>query len=165
LNHAPLFLSIIGGGILLLGILKKNHSLTNLSLYLLVAAAICTIPVFLTGEGTEEMVEHLPGTNEGAIEQHEDMAKIALIIIAATGFFALFSLVVLIRKASLSKPFLIGVAILSLASFGAMAQTAHLGGLIKHSELRNGTIANEDDDKETTKNLGDTEKKEKDDDD
>lgn len=165
LNHAPLFFSIIGGGILLLGILKKNHSLTNVSLYLLVVAAICTIPVFLTGEGTEELVEHLPGTNKGAIEQHEDMAKIALVVIAATGLMALISLLLANRKVSISRPLLIVVAILSLVSFGTMAQTAHLGGLIRHSELTGTVIANDDEEKEAKKNLKDAEIKEVEDDD
>ena len=64
LNHVPLFLSILGAAILILGIIKKNESFKNLSLYLLVAAAIFTAPVFLTGEGTEELVERLPGVNE-----------------------------------------------------------------------------------------------------
>ena len=57
LNHAPLFLSIIGGGILILGMIKKNESFKNLSLYFLIAAALFTVPVFLTGEGTEVLVE------------------------------------------------------------------------------------------------------------
>lgn len=148
LNHAPLFLSIIGGGILIIGIFRKNHSLINISLYLLVAAAICTIPVFLSGEGTEELVEHLPGTNKGVIERHEDMAKIALMIIATTGFLALISLLLLKKKTSISRPILIAVAILSLASFGAMAQTAHLGGQIRHSELRNGMTTNDNEGKD-----------------
>ena len=53
LNHAPLFLSVIGGGILILGMIQKNETIKTLSLFLLLAAALFTIPVFLTGEGTE----------------------------------------------------------------------------------------------------------------
>jgi len=30
--------------------------------------------------------------------------------------------------------------VLSFASFGVMAQTAHLGGQIRHSEIRSGTL-------------------------
>lgn len=36
-----------------------------------------------------------------------------------------------------------GLVLLSLGSFVTMAQTAHLGGLIRHSEIQNGTIVNE----------------------
>lgn len=137
LNHAPLFLSLIGGMILIWGMIKKNDSVKSLSLYLLVAAAIFTAPVFLTGEGTEELVEHLPGINEPAIEKHEGMAKIALIVIIITGAVALVGLFFK-KNAGISRFVFIGALLLSLASFGAMAQTAHLGGLIRHSEIQNG---------------------------
>jgi len=142
LNHAPLFLSIIGGGILILGMIKKNESLKTISLYMLVAAAIFTAPVYLTGEGTEELVENLPGVNEATIEAHEDMAKISLIIIIITGAVALLGL--LLRKnAGMVKLVSIAAVLLSLASFGTMAQTAHLGGLIRHTELQAGTTGAE----------------------
>lgn len=142
LNHAPLFLSLIGGGILLLGMIKKNESFMNLSLYFLIAAAVFTIPVFLTGEGTEELVENLPGVTETAIEEHEDMAKISLIIISIMGGLALVGLFIR-NKASMTRVLFSGLVLLSLASFVTMAQTAHLGGLIRHSEIQNGATANE----------------------
>lgn len=142
LNHAPLFLSIIGGGILILGMIKKNESFKTISLYMLVAAAIFTAPVYLTGEGTEELVENLPGVNEATIEAHENMAKISLIIIIITGAVALLGL--LFRKnAGVAKLVSIGAVLLSLASFGTMAQTAHLGGLIRHTELQAGATGAE----------------------
>lgn len=139
LNHVPLFLSIIGGLILLLGILRKNDGFITLSLYMLVAAALFTAPVFLTGEGTEELVEKAAGVNETAIESHENMAKISLIIIIITGVLALAALV-LRKKQVLTKAILPLVVLFSLASFGTMAQTAHLGGLIRHTELQGGAV-------------------------
>lgn len=141
LNHAPLFLSITGGVILILGLIKKNESFKNISLYFLIAAALFTVPVFLTGEGTEELVENLPGVNETAIEEHEDMAKISLIIIIITGAIALLAMF-LKKNTGIAKLLFTGALLLSLASFGFMAQTAHLGGLIRHSELQNGNSIN-----------------------
>jgi uncharacterized membrane protein len=141
LNHVPLFLSLLGGGILILGMIRKNESFKTLSLYMLVAAALFTAPVFLTGEGTEELVEHLPGVNEQAIEKHEDMAKIALIVIIITGAISLLSLL-LKKNAAISKITLATAVLFSLASFGTMAQTAHLGGLIRHSEMQSGSTNN-----------------------
>jgi len=142
LNHVPLFLSIIGGGILILGLIKKNESFKTLSLYFLVAAALFTAPVYLTGEGTEELVEKLPGVTEHAIEEHEEMAKISLIIIIITGVLALVGL--FLRKNATAARFIFGGALLlSLASFGTMAKTAHLGGLIRHSEIQASTATGE----------------------
>jgi len=150
LNHVPLFLSLLGGVLLIVGMVKKNIPFKSLSLYLLVAAAVFTVPVFFTGDGTEELVEHLPGVNESAIEKHEDMAKITMVIISITGVISLIGLL-LQKKARFSKP-IIGIAlVLSFASFGTMAQTAHLGGLIRHSELQSGTASENNKDNEVNK--------------
>jgi uncharacterized membrane protein len=85
LNHAPLFFSLCGGLILIAGMIRNHPFTRQLGLCFLVAAALFTIPVFLTGEGTEELVEKMPGVAENAIGQHEDWAKITLGILAATG--------------------------------------------------------------------------------
>jgi len=137
LNHAPLFLSAIGAVVLFFGMIKKNDSFKTLALYFLLGGAIFTIPVFLTGEGTEELVEHLPGVNENAIEEHEEMAKISLAIIAVSGVAALAGLFV--RRNAMIRRWVYTICLLlSLGSFGTMAQTAHLGGLIRHGEIQNG---------------------------
>lgn len=139
LNHVPLFFSIIGGFVLIYGFIRKNESIKILSLYFMIVAALFTVPVYLTGEGTEEMVEKLPGVSEGMIEEHEEMAKIGLIIIVITGVAALGALA-LKKKTSLLKPVLILCAIFSFASFGVIAQTAHLGGQIRHTEIMSNSI-------------------------
>jgi len=137
LNHAPLFLALIGGIILLVGMIRKNQSLMTISLYLLVGAAISVLPVYFTGEGTEELVENLPGVQEGMIEEHEEAAGLTLIILIITGIGALAALIFSKRKL-LARPLLWLSLILSLASFGSMIRTAHLGGLIRHSEIGSG---------------------------
>lgn len=139
LNHAPLFLSLTGGLILAWGMVRKNDPVKTIALYMLAAAAIFTIPVYLTGEGTEELVEKFPGVNEAAIEKHEDMAFISVIIISITGIAALISLFV--KKNAALKWVIMVPVILSLASFVSMAQTAHLGGLIRHAEINSGNVS------------------------
>lgn len=157
LNHVPLFLSLLGGGILLLGAVKKNQSFISLSFYMLVAAALFTAPVFLTGEGTEEIVEKMPGVNEAAIEEHEEMAKIALIVIIISGVIALAG-IIFRKNPGIARIILVAAVIGSLASFGTMAQTAHLGGKIRHTELgsaaagENGGNEKENEDEENGEN-------------
>ncbi len=141
LNHVSLFFSLLGGIILLLGFFTKNESYKTLSLYLLIAAAILTAPVYLTGEGAEEIVEKIPGVNESTIKAHEEMAETALVVIIITGVLALGSLIFK-QKANIGKYFALGTIILAFASFGTMAQTAHLGGLIRHPELSGNTATN-----------------------
>src|SRR5215831_7258479 len=93
LNHIPVLLSITGALILLFGIIKKNTPIMRTGLVLLVAAALFTLPVYLTGEGTEEAVEELPGVSENMIGHHEDMAMLSLALISLTGFTALVAFV------------------------------------------------------------------------
>ena len=150
LNHVPLFFSIAGGLILVYGFMKKQDQIKFLSLYFMMIAALFTIPVYLTGEGTEETVERLPGVSEGLIESHEEMAKIGLVIIIITGIAALITLI-LKKKPYLLKRSLILCAFLTFISFGIMAQTAHLGGQIRHSEIRNGAVVSIENDGGETK--------------
>jgi uncharacterized membrane protein len=161
LNHAPLFLALTGGIILLYSLFTKQEATRRIALYLLVAGALLTLPVYFTGEGTEELVEELPGVSEGIIEQHEDMAKISLVIILITGVAALVSLFVQ-RNKSIGRAVIIVTAVLSLASFGVMAQTAHLGGQIRHSEIRSSnTAGGKEGEQENNKESDGEEKEEK----
>lgn len=139
LNHVPLFFSVVGGLFLVYALIKKSDALVSISCYMLIAGAIFTIPVFLTGHGTEEMVEEISGVSKGLIEEHEEMAQVSLWIISITGAVALAAL--FLRKSkTLSKAMILGAIILSFVSFGVMAQTAHLGGQIRHSELAQGPV-------------------------
>ena len=51
--------------------------------------------MFLTGEPAEEVVGHLPGISEQAIEEHEEAAEVAAIV---TGFAGLLGLWLLIAR-------------------------------------------------------------------
>jgi uncharacterized membrane protein len=140
LTHVPVVLSIIGLVILIISFFTKSNTLTKTALWILLAAGVFTLPVYFTGEGTEEAVEGLPGVSEVDIEQHEDFAKATLVLVSASGLLALVGLM-----AYAFGRFVTVVKVLSLllafASAGAMARTAHLGGQIRHTEIRTGALA------------------------
>lgn len=151
LTHVPVVLSFIGLVILSIGLLKKNETITKTSFYLLLAAGIFTVPVYLTGEGTEEAIENLPGVSESIISKHEDVANLTLIVISLTALMALSGILFYSRRI-IGKMARISVFILSLISAGAMAQTAHLGGSIRHTEIRSGVAAVSDQNTENGSN-------------
>lgn len=138
LNHAPLMGSLIATAILAWGLFRKNEEIVRVSFYLFVGSALVALPVYFSGEGAEEAVEHLPGVLESLIEDHENLAKIAILIMEALGVGALAGLITSFRLKQL--PFWFGTVLLigGLINGGVMAQTAHLGGLIRHSEIRPG---------------------------
>ena len=137
LTHVPVILSLVGLIMLIIAFLIKNQGLTRTSYFLILAAGIATVPVFFTGEGTEEAVENLPGVSEAVIENHEEWAKLAMISMVSAGFIA-FAALLSNRWQVASRFFRVLVLMLGITSGGLMAQTAHLGGQIRHTEIRNG---------------------------
>lgn len=136
LNHFPVIGTIMGIGLLLIGFLRKSDELKKVSLCAFVVIALLTIPVYLTGEPSEERVEKSVGISKTIIEQHEDAAMPALIAMEVTGFLALFGLFLFYRSSNLARLNLPVVLTLSLITFGLMARTANLGGQIRHLEIR-----------------------------
>ena len=142
LTHVPVLLSLVGLIMLIVGFIIKNNTVIKTSYVLLFISGMAALPVYFSGEGAEEAVENLPGVSENIIESHEEIAKFSMISIAAAGFFSLAALFAFARK-GLSRIFRIVVLLLAITSGGLMIQTAHLGGQIRHTEIRNGGVSNE----------------------
>lgn len=140
LTHVPVILSLVGLIILVIALFKKSNSLIKTSYYILLFAGLSVIPVYLSGEGTEELVESLPGVSEDIIERHEEVAKLAMISVVVAGLAALTGLV-LSQRSSVAKITKAVVLLFAISSTGLMAQTAHLGGQIRHTEIRSGFVA------------------------
>lgn len=140
LTHVPVILSLAGLVILSVALVKKNSTLTKTSYIIILVAGVAALPVFFSGEGTEEAVEHAPGVSEAIIERHEEVANLAMISIAAAGVLALVALFSF-RRLMAARVLKVAVLSLTIASGGLMAQTAHLGGQIRHTEIRNGVPA------------------------
>jgi len=137
LTHVPVVLSLVGLMMLAVAFFIKNSTITKTSYILILIAGISAIPIFFTGEGTEEAIENLPGVSESVIEKHEDVAKLAMISITVAGLLALAALFA-VRWQIAPRVFKVIVLLLAITSGGLMAQTAHLGGQIRHTEIRSG---------------------------
>jgi len=138
LNHAPIMGSLLATALLAWGLFRKNEEVVRVSLYILVGSALAALPVYFSGEGAEEAVEHLPGVVENLIEDHEHLAKVAIMIMEGLGLAALGGIFFSFRKQTLPLWYAGLLLALGLVNGGVMAQTAHLGGLIRHSEIRSG---------------------------
>ncbi|MGE5520878.1 MAG: DUF2231 domain-containing protein [Candidatus Dadabacteria bacterium] len=140
LTHFPVVLSIVGVIMLIVAFASKNTGLKRTSFYVLIAAGIATLPVFFTGEGAEEIIEDMPGVSESMIKQHEEIAKFALIAIITSAVLSVAALIPY-KLQTVSRVLTILVFVSILASSALLAQTAHLGGQIRHPEIRTATIA------------------------
>ena len=132
LNHIPVIGVFIGLFVLLYGTVKKSEDIKRASLLLFLLFALISIPVYLTGEPAEEVVEDLPGVSHDFIEEHEESALFSFISILALGLLSLIGLVV--RNQKIYSVCLI----LALIAGGLVSWTANLGGQIRHSEIRSG---------------------------
>ena len=163
LTHVPVILSFVGLILLIVAFIIKNTMLVKTSYVLLLVAGVAALPVFFSGEGAEEAIEKLPGVSDAVIERHEEVAKWAMISIAVAGLSALaalFSFRVLVA----SRVFKMLVLLLAVTSGGLMAQTAHLGGQIRHTEIRNGVaLQNSNDTGGESENNGNGEQEKNDD--
>ena len=138
LNHIPVI--GIGFAILLLAIavVRRSHELTNVALVFVILVSLWAIPAYLTGEPAEGVVEDLPGVSEELIEEHEEQAEIAFILVEVAGGLALITLIARRYSDNLGQRLVILTLLVLIVSGGLLGWTANLGGKIHHEEIRSG---------------------------
>lgn len=134
LTHVPVILSFTALFLLIVSLIKKESILVKTSYWFFIIAALAAVPVFLTGESTAEAIEKLPGVFENTIESHEEMADFAFFALELTGLICIVGLL-LKQQTRITRLIKLIVLIFALAVSGLMAQTAHLGGQIRHTEI------------------------------
>jgi Ca2+/Na+ antiporter len=140
-NHTPIIGTFIGLALLIYAIGAKKEEVKLASLVLLLLVALLAIPVYRTGESAEVAVEELPGVDHVILEEHEEAAVPALVLIETTGALALLGL--LLRRHRLGRGISIAVAAAALIALALVGRTAFLGGQIRHSEIRVSSPAGE----------------------
>jgi uncharacterized membrane protein len=140
MNHVPVVAPMIAAVLLAAGFLARSQHVMRAGLAALVVGALAAIPVFFTGEPVEDVAKKLPGVTESRIETHEDSAKASVVFLGVMGIGGLAALWGFRRRA---VPAAVGsvLLVLSLVAAGQVAWTAHLGGMIRHSELQGGAVA------------------------
>ncbi len=138
LNHILLPGILFGLALLLVALSRNNDELKKLSCCVFVLIALLAIPTYLTGEGAEEIVEHLPGIEHELIEEHEESALVSLVAIEVLGLLSLAGLVRFRGSGELPRWFVTACLLLAIVVAGMVAWTSNLGGRISHSETRPG---------------------------
>ncbi len=142
LNHVPVIGVGFGVLILVVGVIAQSKPVTRVGLGFLALSAIFAVPVYLTGEPAEEIVEKLPGFSEAITGEHESAATISLGLVIFTGLLAVVALIFTLftRSFSARLPGVLVIATLltSLVTGTSMIRTANLGGQIRHTEIRVG---------------------------
>ena len=134
LNHLPLLTLPIVMIFLGYSLYKKSEQFKRFSLLMIMLTSVSVLPVFLTGEPAEEVIEKLPGVSKSVVHEHEEFAEIAFVL---TLLVSISSLLVLLTysKPVTAKYGIPLVLIVSVIAISALGYTANLGGKIRHTEL------------------------------
>ena len=134
LNHIPMIGMPVALIFLLYGFYFKNPSSQRFSLFVLIALSALVVPVYLTGEPAEEVVEHLPGVVESVIESHEEAAEVSLVLTLITGLTAFVALW-FHKDERKSRALNLAVVACASVAVASLVYTANLGGKIRHTEF------------------------------
>lgn len=139
-NHLPMAFAIVGVPLLAYALWKKSKELKNVGVLLVVLAGVCSVPTFLSGEPAEELVEDKVGISKSVIHEHEEAGEAFFILSAVLSVLALGAWLFEKFKAPLPTPLWTSLVVLGSVGLILFARTAHLGGLIHHEELGQGTV-------------------------
>ena len=141
LNHVPVIGTFLCLLLLLVAFVRKSEELKRVTLGLFVLIALITIPVYLTGDSAQEMVENIPGVSRAMIHQHENSALYSLIAVEVAGVIALAGLLLFRKNKGLANLLTIVTLVFSLITGGLLAWTSNLGGQVRHTEISSGASA------------------------
>jgi uncharacterized membrane protein len=136
LNHFPVAGMFFTAFLLAIGLIFKKRELILSGMLIAVISALAIIPMSLSGDGVEEIVEHKPGVTHELIHEHEEMGEKALIIFMVTGVLAISWFALRKSRPNWERKIEVVTFLLSIISALVIAQAAHLGGMIRHDELR-----------------------------
>ena len=135
INTLPPVVSCLAAVVLATGIVWRSDDLRRFGLVLMVAVPLLIVPVFFSGRASVVTIGNMPGVPLALIGEHQESVRWTWTISTLSGFAALIALA-LYRRRSLPAPVILAALALSLASDGFLLRTAHLGGRIRHPEVR-----------------------------
>lgn len=146
-NHFPIITPILGLIILITGFIFRSEVTKRIAYFLFVIGAITTLPSFSSGEGAEEVLEHM-GANHRLIHEHEEVAETFALLSYILGALSLLSLVASWKKMKMAAISGYAVMLLALLVSYMGRQTGTTGGEIKHDEIRSGNQVENNSDEE-----------------
>ncbi len=137
MNHVPVITIFFAILLLIWGYITDKQDIIKVALWGFIIAAVATIPVFLSGQAAEELVENLQGISENTISAHEEMAEITLWLGVFMGILGIIAIIVERKFYNYFKPLLMVLMVFGVITIGSLSYTGYLGGHIHHPEISN----------------------------
>ena len=140
INHFPIVALILGVIILLIGLLAKSSVTRRVGLLVFFIAGICALPSMSTGEGAEEVVEHMPGADHDVIHKHEEKAETMMPFMWGIIVLSLIALFLEWKGKSMAMIASVTVLLIGMIATYFAREVGTSGGEISHPELRKGFV-------------------------
>ena len=135
ITHLPIYGSILGTIVLVIGLVTDSRE-TKLAAYiLLLISSIAGFIAYSTGEPAEDTVEKIAGISKNSIEDHEEFASVSLVFLVVMAIISFIGLFVGRMSQKFRKSVSILLLIVSLATIFIVSWTGYLGGKIRHTEV------------------------------
>ncbi|MBO0952204.1 hypothetical protein [Fibrella forsythiae] len=133
-NHFPIIGGLMATIVLGFGLFRRNDAIIKLAFGLFLLMSVFTAITNQTGESAEHYLKSINALDRPRLHEHEEAADMANIGMYLTGLLSLLALVW--KKANEWRWLPTLIFVVSLVTFGLMANVGRLGGLIMHQELR-----------------------------
>ncbi|MFC2109978.1 hypothetical protein ACFLRU_00500 [Bacteroidota bacterium] len=139
-NHLPIVGLLIGILVLITGLTLKKREVKLTAFGIFIFSAITSIVAFYTGEGAEEVVEHISGISETFIHTHEEYAESFFTLTLVLGALSFIGFVAELKKYKFAKYLVIFTLLLAVADGILAKYVGTSGGEIRHTEIRSNAI-------------------------
>jgi uncharacterized membrane protein len=140
INHFPIIGLVLGILVMLIGILSKSSVTRRVGLLLFLIAGITALPAMSTGEGAEEIVEHMEGADHHLIHEHEEHAETMMPFMWGIIFLSIIALFLEWKKKSMAMIASVTVLLVALIAAYFAREVGNTGGAISHPEIRKGFV-------------------------
>ncbi len=135
-NHFPIIIPIVGILVLIGGFTVRSEVVKRTAYFIFMLGSLSTIGAMATGEGAEEVVEHIAGTTGSLLHEHEEKAEQFAMLSYFLGVIALFAFWSSVKKKSFANYIAVAVIAYACVVLFFAQQTGNSGGEIRHPEIR-----------------------------
>ena len=136
LNHLPIIIPIVGLLVIIGGFIVKSEIVKRTAFCIFILGALATITAIATGDGAEEVVEHIDGISKSLIHNHEEKAEVFALLSYVLGITSIVALWSNWKKKSSRNYIAYIIIAYCLVVLYFAQQTGTTGGEIRHSEIR-----------------------------
>ncbi len=125
-NHLPIVLIMVGAVAVVVAVFLRRKGVWRYAAVTVLLAGLTAPLAFITGNQAEDLVEDRPGTSHEVVEEHEEAATLATVVLLLAGLGAALALY---RPNTAFKALFV---VLSLGALGVTLYAAYEGGQIVH---------------------------------